>query len=71
MNRDGIWRKAFRSSFDGNCVEVAGWSHSIGIRDSKLGGQSPVLVFSPDAFREFIVAVNEGKFDRPCSPSVL
>lgn len=60
------WRKATKSA-DGNggCVE---WSFSDGVvafRDSKLGDDSPVLVFSDHELDCFIDAVVNGEVTRP------
>jgi len=57
------WRKAFRSSFDGNCVEVAHGPLRVGVRDSKDPG--PVLDFSYREWAAFVAAAKAGEFDRP------
>ncbi|NGM11664.1 DUF397 domain-containing protein [Verrucosispora sioxanthis] len=49
-----IWRKASRSSDQGNCVEVAdNLAQVVGVRDSKdVAG--PVLLFAPTQWRSFV-----------------
>jgi hypothetical protein len=44
------WRKSTYSNPTGCCVEVA---PSVQVRDSKLKDASPVLTFTPDAWRKF------------------
>ncbi|MGH3567115.1 MAG: DUF397 domain-containing protein [Pseudonocardia sp.] len=60
------WRKASHSGGDnGGCVEVAtipGW---IGVRDTKLDPDSPVLAFSPREWDAFTRGVRDGEFDLP------
>lgn len=57
------WRKS-RHSSDNGCVEV---NHSvpgyIGMRDSKLGADSPVLVFEPHEIRAFLLGAKDCEFD--------
>lgn len=50
------WRKSSYSMSNGDCIEVA---DGILIRDSKLGGASPVLTVSPDAWAALIRQVRE------------
>ncbi|MEV6768375.1 DUF397 domain-containing protein [Nocardia sp. NPDC051030] len=58
------WFKSSRSSGQGECVEAAHLvDGSVGIRDSKLGYDSPVLVFEPAAWDTFNRAVQIGRFD--------
>lgn len=59
------WRKARASAANGGCVEVAtipGW---IGVRDTKLGPDSPVLAFTPHEWDAFTKGVRGGEFDLP------
>lgn len=40
---DAHWRKSTRSNGGGACVEVATVMRAVGVRDSKLGEQSPII----------------------------
>ncbi|MEV4764049.1 DUF397 domain-containing protein [Micromonospora chokoriensis] len=53
MERDGVWRTSTRSGGEGNCVEVAGFAETVGVRDSK-DRQGPVLTFTPSAWTAFV-----------------
>ncbi len=57
------WTKAFRSSFEGNCVEVAHGPVRVGLRDSK--DPSEVLDFSYREWAAFVASASEGEFNRP------
>lgn len=59
------WRKATASGHDGGeCVETADLPDgTIGVRDSKLGDDSPVLTFTRDEMRAFVQGVRAGEFD--------
>ncbi|MFI0514494.1 DUF397 domain-containing protein [Streptomyces sp. WSLK1-5] len=49
------WRKSSYSNGDGgNCLEVARVSDLVPVRDSKLGPDSPVLVFPTGAWTHFL-----------------
>ncbi|GAB4587635.1 DUF397 domain-containing protein [Nocardia sp. IFM 10818] len=59
-----IWFKSSRSSSGGECVEAAHLiGGKVGVRDSKLGTASPVLVFDGPAWDRFNQAVQAGRFD--------
>ncbi|MET8200502.1 DUF397 domain-containing protein [Micromonospora taraxaci] len=53
MVRDGVWRTSTRSGSEGDCVEVAGFAETVGVRDSK-DRQGPVLTFTPSAWTAFV-----------------
>ncbi|MGW5561522.1 DUF397 domain-containing protein [Micromonospora sp. NPDC003944] len=53
MVRDGVWRTSTRSGGEGDCVEVAGFADTVGVRDSK-DRQGPVLTFTPSAWAAFV-----------------
>lgn len=58
-----IWRK---SSFtnNGTCFELADLGPDVvGVRDSKLGEESPVLGFSRAEIQAFIAGAKAGEFD--------
>jgi hypothetical protein len=48
------WRKSSYSESANGCVEIGPTPTVVGVRDSKLGDASPVLSFSPRAFRAFL-----------------
>ncbi|MCA1226104.1 DUF397 domain-containing protein [Saccharopolyspora sp. 6M] len=59
------WRKSSYSTGNGGiCVEVATVAAGTGIRDSKLGADSPILAFEHGAFDDFLGAVKGGRFGR-------
>jgi hypothetical protein len=58
------WIKSSLSSYNGNCVEVAGLTDNrIRVRDSKHP-RGPVLNFTPAEWDAFIGGVYNGEFDR-------
>jgi Domain of unknown function (DUF397) len=62
-DRSGAWRKSSYSASSGNCVEVARTASTVSVRDSKQPGPAPVLGFSYAAWRVFVGAAKDGKFD--------
>jgi hypothetical protein len=60
---DTRWRKSSRSNADGSCVEVRREQNEVHVRDTK-NRRGPILRFSTDSWRDFVVEVQEGHFDR-------
>jgi hypothetical protein len=58
------WHKSSYSQAQNNCVEVTtelpGW---VGVRDSKLGADSPLLALGLSEWRATLVAAQAGDFD--------
>jgi hypothetical protein len=60
----GAWIKSSLSSYNANCVEVAGLSDdAIRVRDSK-NPRGGVLNFTPAEWDAFVGGVRNGEFDR-------
>lgn len=55
------WRKSTFSA-QGNCVEVSVQDAWFGVRDSK-DQAGPILNFTPDEWRAFVLGVKSGEFD--------
>ncbi|SDO89924.1 protein of unknown function [Actinopolyspora xinjiangensis] len=51
------WRKSGHSDPERDCVEVSSAPEVVGVRDSKRGDASPVLVFDRARWREFVSAL--------------
>ncbi|MBV9314541.1 MAG: DUF397 domain-containing protein [Pseudonocardia sp.] len=68
LDRATNWQKASYSQADNECVEITrdlpGW---IGVRDSKLGPDSPILAFTQGEWTAFLRAAIEGEFRPPTS----
>ncbi|MFE2997320.1 DUF397 domain-containing protein [Nocardia sp. NPDC059246] len=63
---DAYWFKSSRSQGGETCVEAAHLNGGgVGVRDSKLGDSSPILVFDGPAWDSFTSAVKAGSFDLP------
>jgi hypothetical protein len=54
------WKKSSACNADG-CVEVAVSDEEIKVRDSKLGGESDILKFTPEAWADFKEAMIAGR----------
>jgi hypothetical protein len=57
------WKKSSYSANGNNCVEVAAAPGVVGVRDSKLGADSPILTVTPAGWSTFVSAVKAGQFD--------
>jgi Domain of unknown function (DUF397) len=58
------WRKSsYSDSSHGDCVEIAGFSQVIAVRDSK-DVDGPVLAFGRSAFRALAREIRTGRYDR-------
>ena len=59
----GKWIKSSYSQASA-CVELNGFGSGIvGVRDSKLGSESPVLTFGANEIRAFLEGAKAGEFD--------
>jgi hypothetical protein len=58
-----LWRKSTRCESNA-CVEVASLGESVAMRDSKRT-DGPVLVFTAQAWHDFLAAARDGEFDLP------
>lgn len=60
---NGTWRKSsYSTAPDALCVEVNAGPHGVAIRDSK-DRDGPILHFSRDEWRMFVLGVRDGEFD--------
>jgi Domain of unknown function (DUF397) len=55
------WRTSTYSAYNGACVEAGNGPAVVGVRDSKLGEQSPVLVFGAGAWKAFTERLKAGR----------
>ncbi|MGC4790236.1 DUF397 domain-containing protein [Micromonospora sp. DT178] len=60
------WRKS-NVSGDTGCVEAAFVEDEVGVRDSKLSDDSPVLVFTRHEWAAFLHGVGNGEFGLPAA----
>jgi Domain of unknown function (DUF397) len=60
------WRKSTYSGQAGSCVEFATDADIVLMRDSKLGDNSPILVFDRPAMADFLDRAKAGAFDDLC-----
>jgi hypothetical protein len=59
-----VWRKSSYSGTNGDCVELANLGDGIvGMRDDKLGDESPVLTFTRREMLAFLQGAKAGEFD--------
>lgn len=59
------WKKSTRSTGSGACVEVAtNLPGIVAVRDTKDGGNGPVLIFTPAEWDAFVGGTKDGEFDR-------
>lgn len=67
----GGWHKSSWSQDASGCVEVTtalpGW---VGVRDTKLGADSPILAFTANEWSHMLTAATAGEFDLPDSQSI-
>lgn len=57
----GAWRKSSRSGGSNDCVEVSAAERVVGVRDTKLHGEGPVLEFPAAAWRAFLSQAKSGQ----------
>lgn len=62
---EAAWHKASGSFANGNCVEVAGCTCGVRVRDSKLGEASPVLNVSRRAWGALLADIKAGALNLP------
>jgi hypothetical protein len=60
--RNLTWHKAQRSTYDGQCVEIASAVGNIAIRDSK-DPDGAILIYSSAEFSAFLDGVRNREFD--------
>ncbi|SNR98948.1 protein of unknown function [Haloechinothrix alba] len=58
------WHKSSFSPHNSECVEIGHAPGVRGIRDSKLGADSPVIGVSTRGFAALLAAAHEGALDR-------
>ena len=59
-----VWRKSSWSDGQGQCVELASLGDgTIGVRDSKLGDDSPILRFTQAEVAAWLAGSKAGEFD--------
>jgi len=58
-----MWRKSSYSNGTHDCVELADFGDTVGVRDSKLGDESPVLTFTRQELAAWVKGAKAGEFD--------
>jgi len=54
------WRKASYSQGENACVEIGSVPRAFGVRDTKLGPNSPILAFNQENWLTFIAQTRNG-----------
>ncbi|SER20225.1 DUF397 domain-containing protein [Actinokineospora terrae] len=64
MSETWTWRTSTRSAGNGACVEIGTHRDTpmIGVRDSKLSDDSPILIITPDRFAALTKDMKAGRF---------
>ncbi len=63
QNRYVNWRKSSASTDGSGCVEVStDVPGTVAVRDSKLGEESPILVYTDHEWRMFKLGIAAGEF---------
>ncbi|WP_342028307.1 DUF397 domain-containing protein [Actinopolyspora xinjiangensis] len=57
------WRKSTRSNGSGACVDVGIAPSAAGVRDTKLGKESPTLAFTRSQWGSFLDALKNDRLD--------
>ena len=57
------WIKASASGSGANCVEMRQHGQNIEVRDTKDGGNGPILRFTPTEWAAWLDGAKKGEFD--------
>jgi Domain of unknown function (DUF397) len=60
IQSDFRWIKSSASSYDGNCLELAGDGYNVYVRDSK--NRETIISFSCGSWTAFVQSVKQGRF---------
>jgi len=66
-HRELFWLKAYSSTANGQCVEIASTVGKIAMRDSK-DPEGPILVYTTTEFSAFLEGARNGEFDHLVHP---
>ncbi|WP_019852635.1 DUF397 domain-containing protein [Actinopolyspora mortivallis] len=55
------WRKSTRSNGSGACVDVGIAPSAAGVRDTKLGEDSPILAFTRSQWSSFLTTIKSDR----------